>query len=230
MTNPWDQHDPNGDYLSAETATATEPALEHHEPPPVAAPPVAAAQPAEADKPAAGADDPGAGNIDRIRDILFGTQMRDYDTRFSRLEQTLQKESAEVRDNTRRTIERLESYVRLELESLNARFRTERDERGTLGSQLSRDMKELGETISRRIAEVDDRAAGHHHELREQLLQHGRDFTEQIQTRQQEVATLLEQRFNELRKDKTDRAALASLFSEVALRLNNEFRVPGVGH
>ena len=67
-------------------------------------------------------------------------------------------------------------------------------------------------------------------ELRDQLLQHGRDFTEQIQAKQQEVAALLEQRFHELRKDKTDRAALASLFSEVALRLNNEFRIAGVGN
>src|SRR5437868_2442425 len=28
----------------------------------------------------------GAGNVDKIRDILFGTQMRDYESRFNRLE------------------------------------------------------------------------------------------------------------------------------------------------
>jgi hypothetical protein len=38
---------------------------------------------------------------------------------------------------------------------------------------------------------------------------------------------LLERRFHELRQGKTDRAALASLFSEVALRLNDQFQIPG---
>src|SRR5947209_6262346 len=40
----------------------------------------------------------GAGNVDKIRDILFGTQMRDYDSRFARLEETLVKENAEIRE------------------------------------------------------------------------------------------------------------------------------------
>ena len=31
----------------------------------------------------------------------------------------------------------------------------------------------------------------------------------------------------ELSRDKTDRSALAALFSEVALRLNDEFKIPG---
>ena len=31
----------------------------------------------------------GAGNVDKIRDILFGNQMRDYEARFSRLEESL---------------------------------------------------------------------------------------------------------------------------------------------
>jgi hypothetical protein len=228
MNTPWDQHDPNGDHPTAQATSPAEYPEEPHAVPPEAPAVVQKAEAAHPPSPAA--EDPNAGNIDRIRDILFGSHMRDYDSRFARLEQTLQKESAEVRDNTRRTIERLEAYVRLELDSLNARFRTERDERGTSVSQLSRDVKELGESVSKRITEVDDRAAGTHHDLREQLLQSGRDITEHIQAKHQEVATLLEQRFQELRKDKTDRAALASLFSEVAMRLNNEFKIPGVEH
>ncbi len=40
----------------------------------------------------------GAGNVDRIRDILFGSQMRDYETRFSRLEETVARETTEIRE------------------------------------------------------------------------------------------------------------------------------------
>ena len=38
----------------------------------------------------------GAGNVDKIRDILFGSQMRDYETRFARLEETLAKEISDM--------------------------------------------------------------------------------------------------------------------------------------
>ncbi len=41
------------------------------------------------------------------------------------------------------------------------------------------------------------------------------------------MTSLLERRFAELHHAKTDRAALASLFSEVALRLSDQFKVPG---
>ncbi len=36
-------------------------------------------------------------NVDKIRDILFGNQMRDYDAKFARLEERLQAEAAELR-------------------------------------------------------------------------------------------------------------------------------------
>jgi hypothetical protein len=38
---------------------------------------------------------------------------------------------------------------------------------------------------------------------------------------------MLDKRVNELRDGKTDRAALATLFSEVALRLSDQFQIPG---
>ncbi len=36
----------------------------------------------------------GTGNLEKVRDILFGAQMRDYDRRFARLEERLVKEAA----------------------------------------------------------------------------------------------------------------------------------------
>lgn len=33
----------------------------------------------------------GGGNLDKVRDILFGTQMRDYEKRFNRMEERFMK-------------------------------------------------------------------------------------------------------------------------------------------
>src|SRR5258708_30659764 len=86
----------------------------------------------------------GAGNVDKIRDILFGSQMRDYETRFARLEETVIKETGEIRETSRRRFDQLENYVKKEFEALETRLKSEREERSEGASQQSREMKEMG--------------------------------------------------------------------------------------
>ena len=169
----------------------------------------------------------GGGNLEKIRDILFGTQMRGYEARFAALEETLAKETAEIRETSRRRFEQLESYMKKELELLQTRWKAERDERSDAAVQHSRELRELGESLSRRVRDLDERGTAVERDLRSQLLQQAKDLSEDIQARHEAVGTLLEKRFQELRQGKTDRAALASLFNEVALRLNDQFQIPG---
>jgi hypothetical protein len=169
----------------------------------------------------------GAGNVDKIRDILFGSQMRDYESRFARLEETLIKETLEIRETNKRRFEQLESYIRREFETVQTRLKGERDERTDSDSQQSREMKELSDSLSRRIRDLDDRETNGERALRSDLLQQARDLTDEIRARHDEMANMLDKRVNELRDGKTDRAALATLFSEVALRLSDQFQIPG---
>jgi len=169
----------------------------------------------------------GAGNVDKIRDILFGTQMRDYESRFARLEETLAKETFEIRESSRRRFEQLETYIRQEFETVQARLKSERDERTDGDGRQSRELKELSDSLTRRIRDLDDRSTGVERDLRNNILQQARNLTEEIHARHDELASLLEKRVHELRDGKTDRAALASLFTELALRLSDQFQIPG---
>jgi CHASE3 domain sensor protein len=169
----------------------------------------------------------GAGNVDKIRDILFGSQMRDYESRFARLEETLIKETLEIRETNKRRFEQLESYIRREFETVQSRLKAERDERTDSASQQSRELKDLGDSLSRRIRDLDDRETNGERALRSDLLQQARDLTDEIRARHDEMANILDKRVNELRDGKTDRAALATLFNEVALRLSDQFQIPG---
>lgn len=169
----------------------------------------------------------GAGNVDKIRDILFGTQMRDYESRFNRLEETLIKETLEIRETNRKKFEQLEGFVRREFETVQSRIKSERDERIEVASQLARELKDLTDGLSRRIRDLDDRGTTTERELRNDLLQQARDLTEEIRARHEELSTILDRRVHELRDGKTDRATLAALFSEVALRLSDQFQIPG---
>ena len=176
---------------------------------------------------ATGSLEQASGNIDKIRDILFGNHMREYDARFARLEEALMKEAAELRESTRRRFDTLEGYVKKELESLQTRLRAERDERTDAFSQLSRELKEVGDTLSKRIRDLDDQSTAAASDLRQEILNHSRTLMDELKARNDELTSLLERRFQVLQHGKTDRSALASLLTEVAMRINDEFRIPG---
>ena len=53
-----------------------------------------------------------AGKVDRIRDILFGPQMRDYDSRFQKLEERLTREAGELRGELQHQLQALEGFMR----------------------------------------------------------------------------------------------------------------------
>jgi hypothetical protein len=160
--------------------------------------------------------DSGPGNIDKIRDILFGSNMRDYEQRFSRLEEALKKESSDLRDTTRRNLESLEAFVHKELAALEVRLHAEHDERS-----------EATSSILKKIGELENHEAQAKREIRNDLLQQSKELTDAIRNKGEEVIALLERRSQELQHSKTDRAALAGLFNEVALRLTDQFKVTG---
>ena len=168
-----------------------------------------------------------AGNVDKIRDILFGSQMRDYEARFARLEETLIKETLEIRESSRRRFDQLETYIKREFETVQAKFKSERDERLDVAARHSRELQELGESLSRRIRDLDDRTTAAERDLRSQMMDQAREITGEMHAGHAQVVGVLEKRVHELRDGKADRAALATLFTEVALRLSDQFKIPG---
>jgi hypothetical protein len=169
----------------------------------------------------------GAGNIDKIRDILFGSNMRDYELRFAHLEEALKKESSDLRETTRRHLESLEAFVHKELAALEGRLNAERDERSASHAHLATDLSVASTSILRKIGEMENFEAQAKREIRNDLLQQSKELTDAIRNKGEEIIALLERRSQDLQHSKTDRAALAGLFNEVALRLTDQFRVTG---
>lgn len=172
------------------------------------------------------AAEPADDNIDKIRDIIFGGQMRDYDRRFSRLEERLIKDSADLRSETTRRLEDLEQFVRSELEVLTKRLSGDSNSHTESIHKLSDAMRETAQSFERKISEFDENHNRAESDLRQQLLNLSKNFSEDLQRVQQESSAKLERESAELRDDKVDRAALAELFGEFAMRLNGDFRLP----
>ncbi len=166
------------------------------------------------------------GNIDKIREILFGTNMRDYDARFARLEATLLKESADLRESTRRRFETLEGYLKKELESLYARIKTERDERADALGQSANDLRQVGDGLNRKLRDLEDKAAATESAIRQEILNQSHTLTDDLRALQMEITALVEKRFLELNRGKTDRTMLGTLLTEIGMRINDELHLP----
>ena len=161
-------------------------------------------------------------SVEKIRDILFGSQIKNYESRFGRLEDALARETAEIKDTMRRRLDSLEAFFKSETESLAARLKTERDEREEVLNNISRELKASSAQLSKKILDLDNKAAQDRSAARQELMAESRKLLDEIRQRNDSLSALLETRVQELRNAKTDRSALASLFVEMAVRLKDE--------
>jgi len=171
---------------------------------------------------AAQAGDPSAASIDKVRDILFGGQVREFDRRFSKLEERLLKETNDLKDHLKSRLDALEKFTKKETESLAAQIKSEHEDRSDSHSTLARELKDTAKSLDKRLASLDDQQSKSQRELRQQILEQGQKLSDDIRKRMEDVMTRLASEAQQLRSDKADRATLAALLTEMALRLTGE--------
>lgn len=166
-------------------------------------------------------------NVDRIRDILFGSQMRDYDGRFQRLEERLGLETNNLRWDIGKRLEAIEAFMRGETESLGHRLGTEQTERAQAVERLRHDLVETARHLEERVTNLDNQMTKQIRELRQQVLDHSKALSTEIREKHDQLKAGFDQEAQQIRGAMTGREALADMLSELSLRLKNEFRVPG---
>jgi hypothetical protein len=160
-------------------------------------------------------DQSNTNNLEKIRDILVGSQMREVEKRFARLEERLIKLSSDLRDDLNKSLASLETFVKKEIESLNHRFLTESNERRGAMNTLSLELKALSDFSWQKLNQLDEHR---------QLLDQSKAFSEEIRQKHHELTEVVERAVQDLHVNKTDRSSLAALFNEFANRLNTESR------
>jgi hypothetical protein len=102
------------------------------------------------------AEQTGGASLDKVRDILFGVQMRDYDRRFARLEERLLKETADLKDEVRKRLDALDGYVKSETESLAEQIKAEREERRESIADGARELKDATRSLEKKASQLDE--------------------------------------------------------------------------
>lgn len=186
----------------------------------------------------------GVGNIEKVRDILFGTQMREYEKRFARMEERMMKEVSNLRDETRKRFDAVEGYAKKEIESLcdrlsveqneraesikregellSNRLKGEQVERGEAIKELAMELKETNRLLEKKIAQLDELIGRISRDLRQQILDQSKELSEVIRLKYEDATAALERVGRELRLDKVDRSKLSELFMGMALHLTDD--------
>jgi len=179
--------------------------------------PVAAAQ--LGNGPLAGSE---AVGVDKIRDLLFGNQMQDYDHRFSKLEERFLQRFKDIESETARNLSAFESNGKKQVESLVGQLRDEKDLRADADKELERTLREHNQALEKRLRAVSDQLSQLERDTADRLTQEAQSLREEIKRRNEDLQHAIEKMFSELSNVKTDRNLLAGLFVEVAKCLNQD--------
>ena len=170
-------------------------------------------------------DAPGGENLEKVRELLFGSQLREQDKRFARLEERIAKELSDVRDESRRRLDSLEGYIKKEIQGLLERIKSEQTDRADADKELTQEHRESIKAAEKRLNQVDERAGAIQRELREEVLEQSKLLRDEMRKSQQDIAAAADRSTAELRSDKVDRSMLAEVLTEMAVRLNGEGEV-----
>ena len=170
--------------------------------------------------------DGGAANLDKVRDLIFGGQMRDYDRRFVALEERLLKETTDLREDVRKRLTAIEGLISREIEALNDRLKAEQEDRSTASKDLARQLDDTARTFEKKTSQLDDQMARGLREVRQQLHEQHRQLSDDLKQQADAILERLAREAQQLHSDKTDRASLAALLTEMAMRLTDDFRLP----
>ncbi len=169
------------------------------------------------------------GNMDKIRDILFGNQAKDYEKRFAALENRLAQEASELKEELLKRIDALEVYIKQEIKDINLRIKNESIERGDSQKTIQNELKQGLELVNKKIVQEEENLALKSTELRDQILEQSKQLSEEILSKYDHASKNLKQISQQLDDAKVNRSDLSGFFLELAMRLSSDENTDPLG-
>ena len=161
-------------------------------------------------------------NLDKIRDILFGAQVRDHERRFAKLETQLLAEAAQLRTDLKDRFASLEQYIRKEVDTVTGRLTAEEQDRTNAVGRLTTELQTLADVLQQTATQLREQSEQAHHDLRNQLQSQAASLAGDFGQQHAALSATLDDAVRQLSHQKTDRTSLATLFQELSQRLSHD--------
>lgn len=166
------------------------------------------------------------GNIDQIRDILFGNQLQDYDNRFRQLE----SEIAQLRREFDKELHNLREDFSGELSAAVNSLEKKLQYLSAAADEEMADIRQQLDTTDQRLSNsilgIDKNTKNQFLSLRESLSEARNSLDRDIQTLQTQIFEELEKRYSTLSEVKLSRDDLAELLFDLCMRVKGTKFVP----
>jgi hypothetical protein len=90
-------------------------------------------------------------SLDKVRDILFGSQMREQDGRFVQLEEHIAEQFASFRAETKTQLESLQNFVKAELNAVTSRLNSESQQRQESVQRVGDESRHANQQLADRL-------------------------------------------------------------------------------
>ena len=161
-------------------------------------------------------------NLEKVRDILFGHQVRHLEARIEALEAQLLDTSGRIEADVRANVKALEGKLDLESKRVVGRFRDEGDSRSRDVAKLAGKLDSTETLLRGELTHQEEQTAKGLKALEKRLGEEAKSIRESLAEAQDSANEALSALAEELRDAKADRRTLAALFREVAGRLEGE--------
>ena len=160
-------------------------------------------------------------SLDKVRDILFGGQMRAVDTRLQGLEERLRSDHEALRADFVKQVESLDAFIRSEVQLLGERLASERAKRTEELKSLAAEIKDTIRALEKRHVKLEEATNLADAGLRDQLLLQAERASAELTRLGEKLTAELKRSHHELKSTKPDSAALSGLLSELAARVGS---------
>jgi len=159
------------------------------------------------------------GNVEQIREILFGSQSRELKEKFDKLEASIKTIHEEMRKKMEQTQNDFNSKIESEVETISRKIKNmttqQQDEFADVRDSALKQEKRLQNTLDI----VEEELNAKREQLQKQQAQNTTALRSQMDTLQDELLTVLDEKISELGLGKLSRDDAADIMMEAAMAM-----------
>lgn len=162
---------------------------------------------------------PGLGEIEKVRDILFGRYVDNFEQRFSELESRLEKDVNTLKDRLTDKINGLDGVVAKAVDDIHEKLASENETRNQAVQETQTMLDQAQTRLQHTISLLEDQSNQDLNTLKANLAEAQTDFLDNLDKVKQELSKQSNNFKEALNKDKVGRETLALMLDEVAVKL-----------
>jgi len=166
------------------------------------------------------------GNIDQIRDIIFGPQLREYNSRLDSIESQISLLEKDISESIAQTQTACLTELRAAVDSLDTKIKSFNLTTQNDTAEIRQTIDHLNKKFSGNIEALDQTVAQQTTSLRSDLSDTRERLQEDIRSLKSQIFEQLEMRFSALKDTKVSQDDLAEILFELGLRIKGTELAP----